>query len=258
VPAPGFGTALRERAAFLIGFAFGGIWFLLVAAVGLLALPLAPKKGRPGVHLFARTACGTICRVMGWRVDVDRVDRFYANRPCVFVCNHQSIMDVLVLGAIVPRGTVAVAKKEIVQVPFFGWFFRASGNLTIDRGNSASAKAMMGHAAQRLREEQINVWFMPEGHRSKGSSQLLPFKTGAFRLAAAAGVPIVPVVAAPLTRIVDTDTLRTRPGRLPIRVLDAIDTAALSEDDAVALAPKVRERMQEAFDELRREESGAA
>jgi 1-acyl-sn-glycerol-3-phosphate acyltransferase len=257
VPGPRFWTAFRERAAFLIGFALGGVWFLLVAAVSLLALPLAPKKGRPGVHLFARAACGTICRVMGWRVEVDRVDRFYANRPCVFVCNHQSIMDVLVLGAIVPKGTVAVAKKEIVQVPFFGWFFRASGNLTIDRGNSASAKQMMERAARRLREEQINVWFMPEGHRSKGSSQLLPFKTGAFRLAVAAGVPIVPVVAAPLTKIVDTNTRRTRPGRLEIRVLEAIDTAGLTEDEAVALAPKVRERMQEAFGELWREEPGA-
>ncbi|HEY7370034.1 MAG TPA: lysophospholipid acyltransferase family protein [Thermoanaerobaculia bacterium] len=255
MPASGFWTVFRERAAFVIGFAAGGIWFVLVAAVSLIALPLAPKKGRPGVVLYARLACGTICRVMGWKIEVDHTERFYANRPCVFVCNHQSIMDVLVLGAIVPRGTVAVAKKEILKVPFFGWFFRASGNLTIDRGNTADAREMLRRAATRLREEQINVWFMPEGHRSKGSTQLLPFKTGAFRLAVTAGVPIVPVVAAPLTKIVDTGALRTRPGRLEIRVLDAIDTAGLSEDEAVALASKVRERMQEAFNALAREGS---
>jgi 1-acyl-sn-glycerol-3-phosphate acyltransferase len=243
----------RERAAFYVGFAAGGVWFLFIAALGLPMLLLAPRKGRPGVWLFARSACGTICRAMGWNIAVDRTDRFYDNRPCVFVCNHQGIMDVLVLGAVVPRGTVAVAKKEILKVPFFGWFFKASGNLTIDRGNTADAREMLRRAAERLQQEQINVWFMPEGHRNKGGAQLLPFKTGAFRLAVAAGVPIVPVVVAPLTGIVDTNGRRTRPGRLPIRVLDAIPTAGLSEEDAVGLAPRVRETMQAAFDALRAE-----
>jgi lysophosphatidate acyltransferase len=66
-------------------------------------------------------------------------------------------------------------------------------------------------------------------------------------------VPIVPVVAAPLTRIVNTDELRARPGRVPIRVLEPIDTSGLTEEEAVALAPRVRERMQAAFDELKQE-----
>ena len=53
-----------------------------------------------------------------------------------------------------------------------------------------------------MRKEDLSVWFMPEGHRNSGA-RLLPFKSGAFRLAIAAGVPIVPVVAAPLVAICD-------------------------------------------------------
>ena len=64
---------------------------------------------------------------------------------------------------------------------------------------------------------------MPEGHRNTGT-ELLPFKSGAFRLAVAARVPVVPIVAEPLTAILDTQRRRARPGRLPMRVLDPVST----------------------------------
>ncbi|MEP6800424.1 MAG: lysophospholipid acyltransferase family protein [Acidobacteriota bacterium] len=238
---------LLERAAFLLGFLAGGIWFFLCSAAGLIAL-LVTHGSRNNVFLFARFFCGGIVRLMGWKIDVDAA-RLSASRPCVFVSNHQSIMDLLVYGSIVPRMTVAVGKREISKIPLFGWFFRASGNLVIERGNSEAARQMLAAAARRLKGEGVSVWFMPEGTRNAGP-ELLPFKTGAFRLAAAAGVPVVPVVAAPLSAIVDTARFVARPGRLPIRVLNPV-VVGEGEAAIAAAAAGVREAMQRELDEIR-------
>ncbi|MCA1582597.1 MAG: 1-acyl-sn-glycerol-3-phosphate acyltransferase [Acidobacteria bacterium] len=238
--------ALLERLAFFLGFLAGGIWFFLCSAAGLLAL-LVTHGSRNNVFLFARFFCGGVVRLMGWRIDVDAA-KLSGSRPCVFVSNHQSIMDLLVYGAIVPRRTVAVGKREISKIPLFGWFFRASGNLVIERGNSEAAREMLAAAARRLKEEGVSVWFMPEGTRNAGR-ELLPFKTGAFRLAAAAGVPVVPVVAAPLDAIVDTERFRSRRGRLAVRVLGPI-TVGGEEEAIAAAARETRDRMQRELEAL--------
>ena len=239
----------RERAAFYLGFFAGAIWFFLCSAAGLLGVLLSGGN-RIVVFLFARTFCGGMVRLMGWRIAVEHRERLYATRPCVFVGNHQSIMDLLTYGAIVPKRVVAVGKKEIGRIPLFGWFFRFSGNLVIDRGNSEDASRLLADAARRLKDEGVSVFFMPEGHRSKGDG-LLPFKTGAFRLAALAGVPVVPVVGEPLLAIVDTVGRRARRGAYRFRVLEPEPCPGGSEEEIIAAAAAVRARMQRDLDDLR-------
>jgi 1-acyl-sn-glycerol-3-phosphate acyltransferase len=248
------GTGLRtalQRAGFLAGFLAGGIWFFFCSAVGLVALVLTGGS-RDTVHQFARWFCGGVARLMGWKIEIDG-EKLAASQPCVIVSNHQSIMDVLVFGAIVPRRTVALAKVELTKIPLFGWFFVRSGNLVIDRGNSEAAKEMLAAAGRRLQAEGLSVWITPEGHRND-SGQLLPFKTGAFRLAASAWVPIVPVVAEPLEAVVDTRRLLARRGRLRISVLDPVapleGAAAESEETVRAQASRVRAAMQAEYDRL--------
>lgn len=239
----------RERIAFFLGFFAGGIWLLLCSAAGLLGVLLSGGN-RVVVFLFARAFCGGMARLMGWRIVVLHRERLYATRPCVFVGNHQSILDLLTYGAIVPRSVVAVGKKEIGKIPLFGWFFRFSGNLVIDRGNSEDAGRLLADAAKRLKDEGVSVFFMPEGHRSK-DDQLLPFKTGAFRLAAAAGVPVVPVVGEPLATIVDTVHRRARRGVYRFRILAPEPCPGGSDEEIAAAAAGVRHRMQGELDDLR-------
>ena len=242
-------TAVR-RAAYVAGFVVGGAWFLFCSAVGLVLLLVT--GGHPyATHYFASIACGGIVRMMGWKIVIEPPGAFGAVRPCVYVGNHQSIMDVLILGSVVPKGVVAVAKKEIAAIPLFGWYYRKAGNLVIDRGNSEDARRLIAEAVRRIREEKLSVWFMPEGHRN-ASLKLLPFKTGAFRLAADAQAPVVPVVVEPLTAIVDTERLLARRGVLRIRFLAALPPPPDAGDEAQinAYAARVRDAMQRALDEL--------
>jgi 1-acyl-sn-glycerol-3-phosphate acyltransferase len=211
---------------------------------------LARPGNRQTLYVYGRVFCRGLVRLMRWDVVVDNRELVDRTRPCVIVANHQSFADVVTFGSIFPRRTVSAGKREIGRIPVFGWFYRLSGNLIIDREHARAAHDSLAAAARTMQQENLTVWFMPEGHRNPGP-QLLPFKSGAFRLALAAGVPVLPIVAAPLTRIVDMRRRLARPGRLDVRVLDPVSTEGLQSRDLPELAARVRAAMQSAIDELR-------
>jgi 1-acyl-sn-glycerol-3-phosphate acyltransferase len=238
-----------EKFFFFFGIIVGGVYFVLCSAVGIVWL-LLQRGNRQTLYVYGRVFCRGLVRMMGWSIEVEHRERLEAFRPCVIVANHQSFLDVVTFGAVFPRRTVSAGKREIGRIPIFGWFYRLSGNLIIDRAHARSALESLEQAARTMAEEKIAVWFMPEGHRNSGP-ELLPFKTGAFRLALAAGAPIVPIVAEPLTVVCDTNRHLARPGRLRMRVLEPVATEGLASKELPALVFTVRSRMQEALDDLR-------
>jgi 1-acyl-sn-glycerol-3-phosphate acyltransferase len=237
-----------EKLAYYAGFVVGGLWFLICSALGIVWLLIAPHNRRT-LYVYGRVFCRGVVKLMGWRIEVER-NRLDDARPCVFVANHQSFLDVVTFGSIFPKRTVSAGKREIGRIPIFGWFYRLSGNLVIDRGNPRGARDSLEEAARTIREEGVSVWFMPEGHRNPGP-QLLPFKTGAFRLALAAQVPVVPIVAGPLGVIADTTRRLARPGVLRVTVLEPVRTDTPDPRSVSELAATVRSRMQEELDRLR-------
>ena len=90
----------------------------------------------------------------------------------------------MTFGSVFPRRTVSAGKREIGKIPIFGWFYRLSGNLIIDRSDARQARDSLQAAAEAMRREKICVWFMPEGHRNTGRS-FSRSRQGAFRLAIA-------------------------------------------------------------------------
>ncbi len=95
-------------------------------------------------------------------------------------------------GAVQP-GVVAVGKKSLLWLPFFGLIFWLSGNVLIDRSNRSRAIGTIGQVVERIKNRGTSIWMFPEGTRSKGRG-LLPFKAGAFHTAVQAEVPVVPIV----------------------------------------------------------------
>ncbi len=239
-----------EKLAYYAGFLVGGLWFLLCSALGIVWLLVRPHN-RETLYVYGRVFCRGLVSLMRWRLEVANRERLDSARPCVFVANHQSFLDVVTFGSMFPKRTVSAGKREIGRIPVFGWFYRLSGNLVIDRDNPRGARDSLEEAARTIRDERVSVWFMPEGHRNRGP-ELLAFKTGAFRLALAAGVPIVPIVAAPLTVIADTKRRIARPGTLRVTVLEPIPSNANSPRAVAELAEVTRAAMQKELDRLSR------
>ncbi|KAI0114968.1 1-acylglycerol-3-phosphate O [Daldinia grandis] len=165
-------------------------------------------------------------------------------RPAVFIGNHQSELDVLMLGCIFPKYCCVTAKKALKYVPFLGWFMTLSGTIFIDRKNSKDARQAMAGAAKEIQTRKQSVYIFPEGTRSYAKEPgLLPFKKGAFHLAVQAGVPIVPVVAANYSHVLYIKDYVFRSGKIPVKVLDPIPTAGLKPEDVDELTRSTRELM---------------
>ena len=139
-------------------------------------------------------------------------------RPAVFIGNHQTELDVLMLGCMFPKYCSVTAKKSLKNWPFLGWFMTLSGSVFIDRKNSKDARAAMAGAAEQIKTLKQSVYMFPEGTRSYAKEpMLLPFKKGAFHLAVQAQVPIVPVVAANYSDTLYIKGMVFKSGKIPCK-----------------------------------------
>ncbi|KAL7819381.1 hypothetical protein V8C44DRAFT_136366 [Trichoderma aethiopicum] len=174
----------------------------------------------------------------------DPNDYLGSTRPAVFVGNHQTELDVLMLGAIFPKYCSVTAKAQLRRVPFLGWFMSLSGTIFIDRKNSKDARSAMDGAAAEIRTKRQSVYIFPEGTRSYAKEpMLLPFKKGAFHLAVQSGVPIVPVVVANYSHILYIRGMVFNAGKIPVKVLPPIETKNLTSADVDELTQSTRDLM---------------
>ncbi|KJZ72964.1 hypothetical protein HIM_07727 [Hirsutella minnesotensis 3608] len=189
-------------------------------------------------HLFMRMATG-----VDFVIDDPR-GLLRSVRPAVFVGNHQTELDVHMLGAMFPKHCSVTAKSDLKHVPFFGWWMNLSGTIFIDRKNHKGAREAMAGAAAEIRSRRQSVYIFPEGTRSYAKDPvLLPFKKGAFHLAVQAGVPIVPCVVANYSHVLYIKDMVFKPGTVPVKILDPIPTEGLTAADVDELARTVREVM---------------
>lgn len=150
-------------------------------------------------------------------------------RPAIFIGNHQTELDVLMLGAMFPKYCSVTAKSTLKRIPFLGWFMVLSGSIFIDRANSKDARSAMQGAAAEIQSKKQSVYMFPEGTRSYTKDPtLLPFKKGAFHLAVQAGVPIVPCVVANYSNILYVKEWVFRSGNVPVKGMHQIQNLAMS------------------------------
>ncbi|ROW04646.1 hypothetical protein VPNG_07426 [Cytospora leucostoma] len=193
--------------------------------------------GRSFKYLMAATT-GVTFEVIDPNHILDKV------RPGVFIGNHQTELDVLMLGCMFPKYCSVTAKSSLKKTPFLGWFMTLSGSVFIDRKNTKDARHAMQGAADQMQNLKQSVYMFPEGTRSYAKEpMLLPFKKGAFHLAVQAQVPIVPVVVANYSHVLYPKELVFNSGKIPCKVLEPIPTTGLTAADVDALCNRTRELM---------------
>ena len=146
----------------------------------------------------------------------------WAQRPAVFLFNHQSAIDVLIVAKLLRRDFTAIAKEEIASNPLVGPVFRVADTVFIDRKNQSRAIAALKPVVRTLRNG-LSVAIAPEGTRSTGD-RLGPFKKGPFHIAMQAGVPVVPVVIHNAADVLPNGGFFMRPADVYVDVLPPIDT----------------------------------
>jgi len=180
---PGALDALRST------LAIGSILpaFMVGAVPGALA---GSRRTAINVAISSWGEVGTA--LAGIELAVEGEEHLWSHRPAVFVFNHQSAVDMLLLCKLLRRDIVGVAKQEVLRNPLFGPILSFAGTVFIDRSNHVRAIEALAPAVETLRGG-TSIVIAPEGTRSL-TPRVGAFKKGAFHIAMAAGVPIVPIV----------------------------------------------------------------
>ncbi|MCS2152684.1 1-acylglycerol-3-phosphate O-acyltransferase [Scandinavium goeteborgense] len=221
------------------------IYCILVCIFGCvycLFSPRNPKHVATFGHLFSRLA-----PVFGLKVE-RRLPEGYENfGNAIYIGNHQNNYDMVTAASIVIPPTVTVGKKSLLWVPFFGLLYWLTGNLLIDRNNRSKAHSTIAEVVNAFQKRKISFWMFPEGTRSRGRG-LLPFKTGAFHAAIAAGVPIIPVCVSNTSNKINLNRINN--GLAIVEMLPPIDTSGYGKDQVRELATHCREIMMAKIAEL--------
>lgn len=224
------------------------IYCILVCIFGCvycLFSPRNPKHVATFGHLFGRLA-----PVFGLKVE-KRLPEGYENfGNAIYIGNHQNNYDMVTAANIVVPPTVTVGKKSLLWVPFFGLLYWLTGNLLIDRNNRSKAHGTIAEVVNAFQKRKISFWMFPEGTRSRGRG-LLPFKTGAFHAAIAAGVPIIPVCVSNTSNKINLNRINN--GLVIVEMLSPIDTSSYGKDQVRELATHCREIMKAKIAELDQE-----
>ena len=194
---------------------------------------------RDNVHHTAKYL-GKISKILGLEVEIRIPESTKNIGPVVYICNHQNSYDIFTVPAAVQPGTVSVGKKSLKWIPFFGQMYWLTGNILIDRNNKNKAMNTIDMTANKIREKKLSVWLFPEGTRSYGRG-LLPFKTGAFRTAEKADVPIVPVCASNTHKTIDLN--RWDNGKMIVEFLPPVYLSNEDKEKIRAITNRVHSDM---------------
>ena len=172
--------------------------------------------------LFADTASALI----GLKLNVKGEENLWSDRPAVFVFNHQSKADVVIIAKLLRRDIAGIGKQEIKsETPILGKVLEWGGVVFIDRSNAASAIESITPLVDSMRTERKSVVLAPEGTRTV-SPTLAPFKKGAFHIAMQAGVPMVPIVIRNAGDVAPKGDFVFRPATVDVEVLPPVDTSS--------------------------------
>jgi 1-acyl-sn-glycerol-3-phosphate acyltransferase len=195
-------------------------------------------------HYLSKIFSGGILFISGVKVKIFGFDNIDKNATYVFVSNHASQFDITVLQWGVPNRLAMIFKKELSRIPFFGWQLKFGPYIMVDRKSPESGMKSIEEAKELMKNKGISVLVFPEGTRSK-TGELLPFKRGAFHLAAKVGYPIVPVTIIDSDKIMPKGSFKLKRGTIKLIFDNPINTDNIkSKVDELALMDNIKIIMQ--------------
>lgn len=165
------------------------VWSALLFVAGLPILLLPRRFVQALARLWTRGLLTLLALTCGLKHGIRGREHLPAG-PVIIAANHQSAWDTLVFHTLLPD-PVFVLKRELLRVPFLGWYLARAGNIGIDRSAGARAlKAMLPDVGRRL-DEGAQVIVFPEGVRAAPGAPH-PFQPGIAAIYRGAQVPVVP------------------------------------------------------------------
>ena len=224
---------------------FYRIWFYALVTVAiLLLLPLlvvsiSREQWYPYFFKLARIWARFILIGMGFNFRIKKEEDPQKKASYMFVANHTSMTDIMVMLVASKNPFVFVGKKELAKIPLFGFFYKRTCIL-VDRSSAQSRKAVFLRAQKRLKQG-LSICIFPEGGVPEETVLLDNFKDGAFRLAINHQIPIVPITLYDNKKRFSFTFFSGSPGKMRVKIHQFIPTENLKIEDTRQLNNSVRE-----------------
>jgi 1-acyl-sn-glycerol-3-phosphate acyltransferase len=213
----------------------------VILLLGLFGIPLYFF-----INIVSRDTAAKACRQVaklvlffsGCKIAVMGLQKLKATSSVIYVSNHASYMDSILMLALLPATTCFVGKKELLSVPLLRTFMRKLGYIGVDRLDFSKGIADTERIEEKLKTH-VPILIFAEGTFGY-SSGLRPFKLGAFKIAGEMGIPICPIALQGTRSILRGDEKLMRPGRILVTVCDLVPPTGSEWQEVTHLRQVVR------------------
>lgn len=183
----------------------------------------------------------TLLFIMGFKAKVvSEEQKVNREKSYMFIANHTSMIDIMLMLAIVKNPLVFVGKAELRRIPFFGLIFKRS-SILVKRSDVESRKRVFAEAQRRL-NDGMSICIFPEGLVPSDESVVLSeFKNGAFALAIDHQIPIIPMTFYDCKKRLSYTFFSGSPGDLRVKIHQFIETKGLKVRDKSMIKDKAFE-----------------
>ena len=220
------------------------VWFyvvmgtIIVILFPLLFISILSENFYPMFFMLARLWAKGVLIFTGFYYTIEREQETIKGKSYMFVANHTSMTDIMLMLTVVKNPFVFVGKMELAKIPLFGFFYKRTCIL-VDRSSSKSRMAVFARAQKRL-NQGLSICIFPEGGVPDESIMLDEFKDGAFRLAIEHQIPIVPITFGDNKKRMSYTFLSGSPGLMRAKVHHFIATSGKNPEDKKPLRDQVR------------------
>ena len=220
------------------------IWFYILVLMPIIILfpfilaTILSEKTYPLFFKIARLWSKIILIGMGFNYSIEGDEVFEDGKSYMLVANHTSMTDImLMLIAVKNHPFVFVGKKELANIPIFGFIYKRVCIL-VDRSSSKSRYQVFERAQKRI-HQGLSICIFPEGGVPEEHIVLDEFKDGAFRIAIEHGLPIVPMVFFDNKKRFSYTFFSGSPGRMRAKIYPIIETKGKTLEDRNASKQQV-------------------
>lgn len=220
------------------------IWFYILVAIPIIVLfpilliSISREKWYPFFFKLARFWAKFILVGMGFAYRVKKEENPDPKKSYMFVANHTSMADIMLMLVSVKNPFVFVGKKELAKIPLFGFFYKRTCIL-VDRSSAKSRQAVFLRAQRRLKQG-LSICIFPEGGVPEEDVVLDTFKDGAFRLAINHQIPVVPITFYDNKKRFSYTFFSGGPGRMLVKIHSFIQTKGLTIKETKTLNENAR------------------
>ena len=221
------------------------IWFYILVIVPIIILfpiliiSVSREEWYPFFFRIARFWAKVILTGMGFHWKIEKEQVLEKQKSYMFIANHTSMIDIMLMLAVIKKPFVFVGKKELARIPLFGFFYKKTCIL-VDRSSAKSRQGVFLRAQRRL-QSGVSICIFPEGGVPQEHIILDEFKDGAFRLAINHKISIVPLTFLDNKKRFSYTFFSGGPGKMRVKQHKFLETLNLTIDDTKALNKRARQ-----------------